>query len=58
MPAVGCSWAEPSVRRVGFEGYEVKEDEADGSMAVNGGAHGNRRADGMGPAGRRRRGFS
>jgi bilirubin oxidase len=36
IPAVGCWWGAPSVRRIGFEGYEVKGDEVDRSLAMKG----------------------
>jgi hypothetical protein len=35
MPAEGCWWVAPSVRRIGFEGSEVKGDEVDRSWAMN-----------------------
>jgi hypothetical protein len=36
MPGVGCWCAAPSVRRIGYEGYEVKGDEVDRSLAMKG----------------------
>jgi hypothetical protein len=36
MPGAGCWRAAPSVRRIGYEGYEVKGDEVDRNLAMKG----------------------